>query len=69
MSKRERRSSGAPGIAPEYEGPQVLDALLARAGCPLGATEVEERFREAIAAGIERSDAVPASRRSRSTRA
>jgi hypothetical protein len=60
MAKRERREGGVPGIPADYEGPQVLDALLSRAGCPLGTAEVEERFREAIAAGLERSDAVPA---------
>jgi hypothetical protein len=60
MPKRERREGAAPGIAPQYEGPQVLDGLLARAGCPLTAAEVEERFREAMAAKVERSDAVPA---------
>lgn len=58
MNKRERRA-GNPGITPQYEGPQVLEALLARAGCPLGSEEVEERFREAIENGVERSDAVP----------
>jgi hypothetical protein len=59
MVKRDRRAGAAPGIAPQYEGPQVLDALLSRAGCPLLSAEVEERFREALAAGVERSDAVP----------
>jgi hypothetical protein len=60
MAKREGRKGGVPGIPAEYEGPQVLDGLLARAGCPLASAEVEERFREAIAGGLERSDAVPA---------
>ncbi|HET7753464.1 MAG TPA: hypothetical protein VFK85_06115 [Anaeromyxobacteraceae bacterium] len=60
MVKRDRRAGSSPGIPAEYEGPEVLDALLSRAGCPLGTADVEERFREAIAAGLERSDAVPA---------
>lgn len=60
MAKRERREGGAPSIAPEYEGPEVLDSLLSQAGCPLVTAEVEERFREAITAGLDRSDAVPA---------
>jgi hypothetical protein len=60
MPKRDKRGNDVPGIAPEYEGPQVLDGLLARAGCPLVTAEVETRFQEAIAAGVDRSDAVPA---------
>ncbi len=43
-----------------YEGPEALTAQLARAGCSLGAEEVAESFRQALATGVERSDAIPA---------
>ncbi len=47
-------------LPPLYEGPEVLTALLERAGCKLTATEVTEHFRESLGAGHERSDAIPA---------
>ena len=55
--KRDRGDAGVP--AAEYEGAEVLSALLARAGCPLTAGEVAERFAEAQAAGLDRSAAIP----------
>ena len=47
------------GVAPVYEGPEVLSALLARAGSPHRAEEVAEAFRRAQAAGDSRSAAIP----------
>src|ERR671937_1655965 len=62
MARRPKRgeSREPPSIPHVYEGPEVLSALLERAGSPLGAKEVTERFRAAHAAGAERSDAIPA---------
>src|SRR5919204_5087327 len=62
MARRPKRGeSREPLSIPHvYEGPEVVSALLARAGSPLGATEVAERFRAAHAAGADRSDAIPA---------
>jgi hypothetical protein len=48
--------AGLPNV---YEGPEVLSALLARAGSPHDTREVAERFRSALAAGQERSDVIP----------
>jgi len=48
------------GLPREYEGPEALSALLARAGSPFTAEEVAERFRVAQGAGEERSDLIPA---------
>lgn len=65
MAKRAKRP-GSPGTAGKqelplvYEGPEVLSALLARAGSPHDAAEVAERFQRAQAGGQERSDVVPA---------
>jgi len=58
MSKR-RDGRGEAGVPAHYEGPEVLTALLARAGSPHGAVEVEQHFAEAIAAGEPRSDVIP----------
>jgi hypothetical protein len=59
-----RSKGGAPTKAPElpheYEGPDALSALLARAGSPYGAEEVAQRFQLAQSAGEERSDLIPA---------
>ncbi|HSN92382.1 MAG TPA: hypothetical protein VLS93_14215 [Anaeromyxobacteraceae bacterium] len=55
-----RGGSGAPGgVAPVYEGPEVLSALLAQAGSPHRAEEVAERFAAAQANGEPRSDVIP----------
>jgi hypothetical protein len=47
-------------VLPAYEGPEVLSALLARAGSPHSAEEVADRFAEALAADEDRSSAIPA---------
>jgi hypothetical protein len=43
-----------------YEGPEVLSALLDRAGSPFGAVEVAARFSEAQKAGEPRGAVIPA---------
>jgi hypothetical protein len=58
--RREHRKDDAPtGITPVYEGPEVLSALLSRAGCPHDAEEVADRFSRALAAGEPRSAVIP----------
>jgi hypothetical protein len=48
--KRPRARTGAPsGVPPIYEGPEVLLALLERAGSPVDADEVIRRFTAAVA--------------------
>jgi hypothetical protein len=47
------------GVAPVYEGPEVLTALLARAGSPHSADEAAAAFKAAQAAGDSRSAAIP----------
>jgi hypothetical protein len=62
MSGR-RRSKGegsSAGIAHVYEGPEVLSALLAKAGSPEDADAAAERFTRAQAAGEPRSAVIPA---------
>ncbi len=58
MSRR-RGPGGDPAIPAVYEGPEVLTALLAKAGSPHDADEVAERFRRAQAAGEPRSAIIP----------
>ncbi|HET6922738.1 MAG TPA: hypothetical protein VFI16_06285 [Anaeromyxobacteraceae bacterium] len=58
--RRRRPESPDAGVAAIYEGPEVLSALLARAGSPLEAEEVAERFAAAQAAGESRGEAIPA---------
>ncbi len=59
--KRSRRGGEErAGIAAAYEGPEALTALLARAGSPHDAAEVEARFTDSQARGIDRSAAIPA---------
>jgi hypothetical protein len=54
------RGSEAPaGIAPVYEGPEVLAALLARAGSPHDTAAVADVFRRAQEAGEPRSAVIP----------
>jgi hypothetical protein len=61
MTRRPGKGRGAPqGIAPVYEGPEVLTALLASAGSPHSADEVSEIFSRAQKAGEPRSAVVPA---------
>jgi hypothetical protein len=56
-----KRGSGQEGAAVSsiYEGPEVLTALLRKAGSPHDADEVANRFRQAQAAGEHRSAAIP----------
>jgi hypothetical protein len=54
-----RRSNEGGGIPPIYEGPEVITGLLARAGSPLSAQEVADRFAAAQAAGEERAEVIP----------
>lgn len=58
MSRR-RGPGGDPAIPAVYEGPEVLAALLAKAGSPHGTDEVADRFRRALAAGEPRSAIIP----------
>ncbi|HEX9242613.1 MAG TPA: hypothetical protein VF875_09260 [Anaeromyxobacter sp.] len=63
MSQRRgpRKGTDAPtGIAPVYEGPEVLSALLSRAGSPHDAEAVAEQFSRALAAGEPRASVIPA---------
>jgi hypothetical protein len=62
MARGPRRRDESPdaGVVAIYEGPEVLSALLARAGSPLEAEEVAERFATAQAAGESRAEAIPA---------
>lgn len=55
-----RRGAEGTGVASIYEGPEVLTALLHKAGSPHQAEEVAERFRQAQAAGEARSLVIPA---------
>ncbi len=57
--RNDRDGGGATGIAPSYEGPEVLTALLASAGSPYGAEEVAERFAVAQRAGEGRGEVIP----------
>ena len=59
MSRRRGGGQGAPAILTVYEGPEVLSALLRKAGSPHGAEEVGERFRRAQASGESRSEVIP----------
>jgi len=58
--RRGRPSTGAaPGLPPVYEGPEVLGALLARAGSGVTAEEAIARLTAAVAAGEPRSAVLP----------
>jgi hypothetical protein len=57
-SKRGKKERSEPPTT-GYEGPEVLTALLARAGSPHDADEVAEHFRTATAAGEPRGDVIP----------
>lgn len=56
---RRRREESEVGIPAIYEGPEVLSALLGRAGSPLLAEEVAERFAAAQRAGESRGEVIP----------
>lgn len=61
MSRGSGRRRDAPqGIAPVYEGPEVLTALLGKAGSPHATEEVAEIFTRAQKAGEPRSAVIPA---------
>jgi hypothetical protein len=62
VSRRRGAGKGdeAPaGIAPVYEGPEVLSALLDRAGSPHDAEDVAAAFARALAKGEARSSVIP----------
>lgn len=59
MSRRPRRDPSAKGISAVYEGPEVLGALLERAGSPYDVDEVAARFTAAVAAGEPRAAVIP----------
>jgi hypothetical protein len=62
VSRRPRRGGGsgaAEGLPPIYEGPEVLGALLARAGAAVTADEVIERFGRAVAQREPRNAVIP----------
>ena len=54
-----REREAPAGIAPVYEGPEVLTALLARAGSPRDAEDVADAFRRAQEAGEPRAAVIP----------
>lgn len=65
MSRRPRRGEGggtgaAAGLPPIYEGPEVLEALLRRAGASLGGEDVIARFTQAVAQREPRNAVIPA---------
>lgn len=59
MTRRARKEPPSRGITPVYEGPEVLGALLQRAGSPFDVDEVSGRFAAAIAAGESRGAVIP----------
>jgi hypothetical protein len=61
MSRRppNKLRDATPGITPVYEGPDVLNTLLARAGSPHGVEEVAAMFRRALAANEPRASVIP----------
>ena len=58
MSRR-RGKDAVPSIAPVYEGPQVLAALLQKAGSKSSADDAVALFQRAQAAGESRSAVIP----------
>ena len=59
MSRRRGKGDAAPSIAPVYEGPQVLAALLQKAGSKSSADDVVALFQRAQAADEPRSAVIP----------
>ncbi len=59
MSRRRGPGPEGTAIPAVYEGPEVLTALLQKAGAAVTAEEVAERFRSAQAAGEPRSSVIP----------
>jgi len=59
--KRARRGGEEGAAIPAaFEGPETLTALLARAGSPFDAGEVQARFADAQARGLDRAAVIPA---------
>lgn len=56
---RKRVAGGEGAVSSIYEGPEVLSALLRKAGSPHDAEEVASRFRTAQAASQPRSAVIP----------
>ena len=59
VDRGERDGERGDSLGALYEGPEVLSALLGRAGSPHDAAEVAARFRAASAAGERRGDVIP----------
>jgi hypothetical protein len=59
MSRRRGQGPDGPAVPAVYEGPEVLTALLRKAGSPHDAEEVAQRFQRAQAAGEARSSVIP----------
>jgi hypothetical protein len=59
MSRRRGVGAEGAGVASIYEGPEVLTALLRKAGSPHDSDEVAARFTRAQAAGEARSAVIP----------
>jgi hypothetical protein len=59
MSRRRGPGQEGAWVPAVYEGPEVLTALLRKAGSPHSAEEVAERFQRAQAAGEARSTVIP----------
>jgi hypothetical protein len=55
-----KEKPASAGITPVYEGPEVLSALLAKAGSPHDTAAVADAFRKAQRAGEPRSAVIPA---------
>jgi hypothetical protein len=56
---RRRGGDDNPNVPAVYEGPEVLTALLRKAGSPHEAEEVADRFQKAQAAGEARASVIP----------
>jgi len=59
VTKRPRKGPPESGISPIYEGPEVLAALLLKAGSPFDVEEVAARFAAAIAGNERRAAVIP----------
>jgi hypothetical protein len=59
VTKRPNKNRSPGGLTPIYEGPEVVGALLAKAGSPFDVEEVAARFSAAIAADETRAMVIP----------
>jgi hypothetical protein len=59
VARRNREKGRPEPFAGGYEGPEVLSALLARAGSPHDAEATAEHFRAAQSSGEPRNDVIP----------